>query len=95
MSEQGKIEQIENFGFVVSGETDVVKSNRETHEDEVNKKNREIVKLQERVSTLRNLILPILNKLKDSDDGTDKTAYIHWPKRKKIIEDQIDKIMKV
>ena len=44
-----------------------------------------------RLSQLETIILPFLEKLRDTGDK----EYIYWPNRKEIINTQIDKILKL
>lgn len=46
---------------------------------------------QQRLLDLEKIILPFLQKLRDTGDK----EYIHWPNRKPIIDKQIDKILKL
>ena len=46
---------------------------------------------EERLSQLEQIILPFLEKLRDTGDK----EYIHWPNRKPIIDKQINKILKL
>ena len=46
--------------------------------------------IEERFKNIEKIILPFLYNLTKSDE-----AYIHWPNRKPIINEQIQKILKL
>lgn len=46
---------------------------------------------EERLTQLEQIILPFLEKLRDTGDK----EYIHWPNRKPVIDKQINKILKL
>lgn len=46
---------------------------------------------KKRLSDLENMILPFLQKLRDTGDK----EYIYWPNRKEVIDKQINKVLKL
>jgi uncharacterized protein (DUF3820 family) len=46
---------------------------------------------KQRLSDVEDMILPFLQKLRDSGDK----EYIYWPNRKEVINKQIDKLLKL
>lgn len=66
-----------DFGFSVSSETPT-----QTRNDKVIKD----------ILALEDLIMPLLENLRDS---ADKGDVINWPNRKETIQKQIDKILKI
>ncbi len=91
INQEGKLE-VQDFGFTVGGDSEAVERTKTEMFNDINEKTRQLVKEQDRVAKLKDTILPLLKKLQDSDDGSEKTAYIYWPNRKKMIEEQIKKV---
>ena len=50
-----------------------------------------IEEYKQRLNDLENMILPFLQKLRDTGDK----EYIYWPNRKDAINKQIDKLLKI
>jgi len=50
-----------------------------------------IEEYQERIQQLEKIILPMLQKLRDTGDK----EYIYWPNRKDVINKQIERILKL
>ena len=46
---------------------------------------------KQRLQDLENMILPFLQKLRDTGDK----EYIYWPNRKQVIDKQINKVLKL
>ena len=46
---------------------------------------------KQRLNDLENMILPFLQKLRDTGDK----EYIYWPNRKEVIDKQINKVIKL
>ena len=50
-----------------------------------------IEEYKQRLQDLENMILPFLQKLRDTGDK----EYIYWPNRKEVIDKQINKVIKL
>jgi hypothetical protein len=63
----------------------------EEYEERISKAAEPINEYKSRLEDLENMILPFLQKLRDSGDK----EYIYWPKRTEVIDKQIEKILKL
>lgn len=63
----------------------------EEYEARISKAAEPIQDYKQRLQDLEKIILPFLQKLRDTGDK----EYIYWPNRKEVIDKQIEKILKL
>jgi archaellum component FlaC len=63
----------------------------EEYEARINKAAEPIEEYKEKIQQLEKMVLPFLEKLRDTGDK----EYIYWPNRKDAINKQIDKLLKI
>ena len=73
----------DDFGFSAISAAD--------YEARINKAAEPVEEYKERLQDLEKMILPFLEKLRDTGDK----EYIYWPNRKPAIDKQIEKILKL
>jgi hypothetical protein len=73
----------DDFGFSAISAAD--------YEARINKAAEPVEEYKDRLQQLENMILPFLEKLRDTGDK----EYIYWPNRKPAIDKQIEKILKL
>jgi hypothetical protein len=73
----------DDFGFSAISAAD--------YEARINKAAEPVEEYKERLQQLEKMILPFLEKLRDTGDK----EYIYWPNRKPAIDKQIEKILKL
>ena len=73
----------DDFGFSAISAAD--------YEARINKAAEPVEEYKQRLQDLEKMILPFLEKLRDTGDK----EYIYWPNRKPAIDKQIEKILKL
>jgi hypothetical protein len=73
----------DDFGFSAISAAD--------YEARINKAAEPVEEYKEKLQQLEKMILPFLEKLRDTGDK----EYIYWPNRKPAIDKQIEKILKL